>query len=68
MTMFDTLRNDMRVVRERDPAAKSWMEIFLCYPGLHAIWAYRIGHFFLQARMVCIGQIYFSYCPNAYQN
>ena len=44
--MFDTLRNDMRVVRERDPAAKSWMEIFLCYPGLHAIWAYRIGHFF----------------------
>lgn len=46
MTMFDTLRNDMRVVRERDPAAKSWMEIFLCYPGLHAIWAYRIGHFF----------------------
>lgn len=44
--MFDTLRNDMRVVMERDPAAKSWMEIFLCYPGLHAIWAYRIGHFF----------------------
>ena len=46
MTMFDTLRNDMWVVRERDPAAKSWMEIFLCYPGLHAIWAYRIRHFF----------------------
>ena len=44
--MFDTLHNDMRGVRERDPAAKSWMEIFLCYPGLHVIWAYRIGHFF----------------------
>lgn len=44
--MFETIRNDVRVIKERDPAVKSTLEALLCYPGLHAIWAYRLGHFF----------------------
>lgn len=38
------LREDIRMVMERDPAAKSWLEVLLCYPGLHAIWGYHITH------------------------
>lgn len=38
------IREDISSVRERDPAAKSWLEVFLCYAGLHAIWLYRVDH------------------------
>jgi serine O-acetyltransferase len=31
-------------VLENDPAAKSWFEVVVCYPGLHALWAFRIHH------------------------
>jgi serine O-acetyltransferase len=31
-------------VLERDPAARSWPEVLLCYPGLHAVWIHRIAH------------------------
>lgn len=42
--MWERLREDIRTIKERDPAAKSYVEIFLCYPGLHAIWLHRIAH------------------------
>ena len=42
--MLATLRQDVRAVRDRDPAARSTLEIILCYPGLHAIWGYRVSH------------------------
>ncbi|MBS3920901.1 MAG: serine O-acetyltransferase [Deltaproteobacteria bacterium] len=48
--MFERLREDIRMIRERDPAAKNYMEIFLCYPGLHAIWLHRISHFLYKKR------------------
>lgn len=41
---FEKLREDVRVVFERDPAAQSAIEVVLCYPGLHAIWMHRIAH------------------------
>ncbi len=44
--MFTTLRSDINSVFERDPAARSTLEILLCYNGIHAIWAHRINHFF----------------------
>lgn len=44
--MFNSLRNDIRVIKDRDPAVKSTWEAILCYSGLHAIWAYRLAHFF----------------------
>jgi len=38
------IREDVETVLERDPAAKSRLEIYLCYAGLHAVWFYRINH------------------------
>ena len=39
-----SIREDVATVRELDPAAKSRLEVFLCYSGLHAVWFYRINH------------------------
>ncbi|MDZ4725111.1 MAG: serine O-acetyltransferase [Leptospira sp.] len=36
---------NIKVIRKFDPAAKSYLEIILCYPGLHAIWLHKISHF-----------------------
>jgi serine O-acetyltransferase len=41
---FASIREDVATVRERDPAARSRLEVFLCYSGLHAVWFYRINH------------------------
>jgi len=40
----ETVRQDVVAARERDPAATSTVEVLLCYPGLHAIWAHRAAH------------------------
>ena len=42
--MFADLHRDIRAVRERDPAARSTLEILLCYPGVHALAFHRLGH------------------------
>jgi serine O-acetyltransferase len=42
--MFDAFRSDLRVVMERDPAARSRLEIALCYPGVHALAVHRTAH------------------------
>ncbi|ADU96429.1 serine O-acetyltransferase [Thermovibrio ammonificans] len=42
--MFKRLREDIKTVFERDPAARSVLEVLLCYPGLHAIWLHRVAH------------------------
>lgn len=44
MKLFSRIRKDIRVVFERDPAAKSVWEVVLCYSGLHAIWMHRLSH------------------------
>jgi serine O-acetyltransferase len=43
-SLFYTLRRDVRSAQERDPAARSRLEIVLSYPGLHALWGFRISH------------------------
>jgi serine O-acetyltransferase len=56
--MFRTLRRDVQAVFDRDPAARSALEVMLFYPGLHAVWFHRLAHmlwrngFFLLARGV----------------
>jgi serine O-acetyltransferase len=45
------LKEDIRVVFERDPAAKNVLEVLLCYPGLHAIWFYRVAHRLYRRRL-----------------
>ena len=42
--MFQRIRDDIRSVFERDPAARSTLEVLLTYPGLHAVWAHRLAH------------------------
>ena len=42
--MFDALRRDIRTVLERDPAARSSLEVLLCYPGVHALAFHRVAH------------------------
>ena len=40
---FKSVREDIRAVFERDPAARSYLEVLLCYPGLHALWAHHVN-------------------------
>ena len=42
--VFDRIREDIQAVYARDPAARSTLEILLCYPGLHALWFHRRAH------------------------
>ncbi len=44
--MFTRIHEDIQAVMEDDPAARSRLQIFLLYSGLHAIWAYRLAHWF----------------------
>jgi serine O-acetyltransferase len=43
-SMFSRLREDLASVRERDPAARSTLEVLTCYPGIHALIFHRIAH------------------------
>jgi len=42
--MFRTLKEDIQSVFDRDPAARSWFEVVLNYPGLHSIMIHRFSH------------------------
>ena len=42
--LTQSIREDMAAVFDRDPAARSYLEVLLCYPGLHALWFHRINH------------------------
>jgi serine O-acetyltransferase len=48
MAMFDRLKEDVMVVFERDPAARSTLETLLAFPGLHAILFHRLNHWLWQ--------------------
>jgi serine O-acetyltransferase len=50
MKFFEAIKEDIRTVFKKDPAARSVMEVLTCYPGLHAIWMHRIAHFLWQRR------------------
>lgn len=42
--MFSAIRGDVRAVKANDPAARSTLEVVLCYPGVHAVWGHRLTH------------------------
>jgi serine O-acetyltransferase len=44
MALFTRIREDINSVLERDPAARSRLEVLCCYPGLWAVWIHRISH------------------------
>ncbi|MFW5924341.1 MAG: serine O-acetyltransferase [archaeon] len=43
--MIGRIKEDIRTVLDRDPAARGTLEVLLTYPGLHAIWFHRVSHF-----------------------
>ncbi len=53
---ISTLRNDIQSVFDRDPAARSPVEILLCYPGLHAVWGHRVSHWLWQHNFKTLGR------------
>ena len=42
--MLAALRRDVRAAMDRDPAARSTLEVIICYPGVHASGGHRVSH------------------------
>jgi len=55
--MFKTLREDIQTVFAKDPAARSTLEVILCYPGLHALWLHRLAHFLWQHKLRLLARL-----------
>src|SRR5271166_4224236 len=53
---FMFLRETIRTYRERDPAARSWLEVLLCYPGLHAVMWHRLSHWLWRHDLCLLGR------------
>ncbi|SFJ37278.1 serine O-acetyltransferase EpsC [Thermoflavimicrobium dichotomicum] len=53
----ELLKSDIQAVFDRDPAARSTLEVVLTYSGLHALWAHRIAHFFYRHRLFLVARI-----------
>ena len=54
--MFDRLREDIRSVFDRDPAARSSWEVLTCYPGIHAVTIHRLSHWFWMRGLTWLGR------------
>jgi len=54
--LLSLIREDVSNVMEHDPAAKSRLEVFLCYSGLHAVWFYRVTHWLWNHRLFLAGR------------
>ena len=55
--MFKSLRRDIQAFMDNDPAARSRLEIFLTYPGLHALWFHRLAHRLWRRRLYFLGRM-----------
>ena len=55
--MFDTIKEDIRSIKERDPAARNTFEILLTYSGVHAIMFYRISHWFYKQKLFTVARM-----------
>jgi len=56
LAFFKTIREDIKAVFDRDPAAKSMAEVLLCYPGLHAILFHRFAHWLWKKKLYLLGR------------
>ncbi|MBI3780930.1 MAG: serine O-acetyltransferase [candidate division NC10 bacterium] len=54
--MFTTLKRDIQAALDRDPAARSALEVLLCYPGLHALYFHRVAHWLWNHRLKTPGR------------
>jgi serine O-acetyltransferase len=56
--LLATMRRDVHSAIERDPAARTRLEIVLGYPGLHALWGHRIAHWFWIRNLKLIARLF----------
>lgn len=55
--MFSALIADFRIIFERDPAARNWLEVLFCYPGLQALMMHRFSHFLFSLKIPFIPRL-----------
>ena len=56
--MIKGIVEDIDTALAKDPAARNRLEVLLTYPGLHAVWGYRIAHFLWQVKLKLLARIY----------
>ena len=56
--MIKSIVEDIDTALAKDPAARNRLEVLLTYPGLHAVWGYRIAHFLWQIKLKLLARIY----------
>lgn len=55
--MINTIREDIRAAFQRDPAARTSLELFFTYPGLHAVWGHRMAHWAWARRLKFLARL-----------
>jgi len=55
--MFDTIRQDIRAVKERDPACRSTLEVITCYPGFHVLFFHRVAHWLWRHNLKLLARV-----------
>ncbi|PLR96346.1 serine O-acetyltransferase [Bacillus sp. T33-2] len=55
--MFKKLKEDVEVVFDQDPAARTYLEVVLTYSGLHAIWAHRMAHWLFKRKYYFVARV-----------
>jgi serine O-acetyltransferase len=56
--VFKTIKEDLETALKRDPAARNKLEVFLTYPGVHAVWNYRISHWLWKHNIKLLARIF----------
>ena len=58
MNLLKYLNEDLSTALRRDPAARNKFEVFLTYPGVHAVWNYRIAHWLWRNNFKLIARVF----------
>jgi serine O-acetyltransferase len=56
--LFTHIKEDIDAALRQDPAARNRLEVLLTYPGLHAVWGYRIAHMLWNIKLKLIARLY----------
>jgi serine O-acetyltransferase len=57
VSFIKMMNEDIRAAMDRDPAARSVFEVFLLYPGLHALWWHRVANFFYRHKCFFLARL-----------
>ena len=65
MSLFSRMKEDLDNALVKDPAARNRIEVFLAYPGLHALWGYRIANFLWRVKLKLAARIFANWVRTA---